>query len=79
MIKHAKIAALVFITTIGLAATASAGDVKGYIKKDGTYVAPHQRSNPDQYKFNNKNSESNGGNQKDEFSADDYSKKESAE
>lgn len=79
MIKHSKITALVFMTTIGLVATASAGDVKGYIKKDGTYVAPHQRSNPDQYKFNNKNSESNGGNQKDEFSTDDYSKNESAE
>jgi len=79
MIKRSKITALVFMATIGLVATASAGDVKGYIKKDGTYVAPHQRSNPDQYKFNNKNSESNGGNQKDEFSTDDYSKNESAE
>lgn len=74
-----KIAALVSMAVIGLSATANAGDVKGYIKKDGTYVAPHQRSKPDQYKFNNKNSESNGGSQKDEFSADDYSEKESAE
>lgn len=34
---------------------ASAGDVyvKGYFKKDGTYVAPHFRSRPDGNPYNN--------------------------
>lgn len=27
--------------------------VRGYVKKDGTYVAPHIRSNPDGIKENN--------------------------
>ena len=27
--------------------------VKGYVKKDGTYVAPHQRSNPNSTKNDN--------------------------
>jgi len=27
--------------------------VKGYVKKDGTYVAPHYRSAPDGNRFNN--------------------------
>lgn len=27
--------------------------VKGYFKSNGTYVAPHFRTNPDGYKFNN--------------------------
>lgn len=27
--------------------------VKGYYRKDGTYVQPHVRSSPDSYKWNN--------------------------
>ena len=27
--------------------------VKGYYRKDGTYVRPHVRSSPDSYKWNN--------------------------
>lgn len=27
--------------------------VKGYYRKDGTYVRPHIRSSPDSYKYNN--------------------------
>lgn len=27
--------------------------VRGYYRKDGTYVRPHVRSSPDQYKYNN--------------------------
>lgn len=41
----------VFLVTMG--GNAYAGWVKGYTRKDGTYVAPHYRSNPDQYKWNN--------------------------
>ena len=27
--------------------------VRGYVRKDGTYVAPHFRSSPNQYRFDN--------------------------
>lgn len=33
--------------------------VRGYIRKDGTYVAPHMRSSPDSYKFNNYSTKGN--------------------
>jgi len=34
--------------------------VKGYYKKNGTYVAPHVRSNPDSIKSNNYGSSNSG-------------------
>lgn len=40
----------------------------GYVKKDGTYVQPHQKSDPDSKRYNNRGSRSNGGSQRDEFS-----------
>lgn len=36
-----------------LVSSAYAGWVKGYTRKDGTYVNGHERSSPDQYKWNN--------------------------
>lgn len=33
--------------------------VRGYTKKDGTYVAPHRKTNPDQTKRNNYSSQGN--------------------
>ena len=33
--------------------SSSSHSVKGYVKKDGTYVAPHQQTNPDGTKLNN--------------------------
>lgn len=33
--------------------------VKGHSKKDGTYVAPHKRTNPDKSKANNYSSKGN--------------------
>ena len=42
--------------------------VKGYTRKDGNYVEGHTRSSPDQYRYNNRNSESNGGSRRDEYS-----------
>ena len=33
--------------------SAHAGWVKGYTRKDGTYVNGYERSSPDQYKWNN--------------------------
>lgn len=35
--------------------------VRGYYKKSGTYVAPHYRSNPDGYRYNNYGSYYNRG------------------
>lgn len=48
---------LVTVITAGMfIETASAGDkyIKGYFRKDGTYVEPYQRSAPDRYKENNR-------------------------
>ena len=36
-----------------------AGDVRGYIRKDGTYVAPHARSEPNSTKLDNYQTEGN--------------------
>ena len=58
------LAMLVMCTT-----TLQARPQNGYIKKDGTYVQPHQKSNPDGKRYNNKGSETNGGKQRDEFSS----------
>lgn len=38
---------------------ASAGKVKGYTKKNGTYVAPHSKSKSDGSKMNNYSSKGN--------------------
>lgn len=42
--------------------------VKGYTKKDGTYVQGHTKTSPDSNRYNNKSSESNGGSHRDEYS-----------
>lgn len=36
-----------------------AGQVKGYVRKDGTYVAPHMRSNPNSTKLDNYGTQGN--------------------
>lgn len=59
--------AAIAIAIFALVPAAQAGEVKGYTKKDGTYVAPHYRSAPDSNRYNNYNSRSNGGSQRDEF------------
>jgi hypothetical protein len=33
--------------------------VRGYVRKDGTYVAPHVRSSPNQHRFDNYSSSGN--------------------
>jgi hypothetical protein len=50
-------------------ATAQSHHVKGYTKKDGTYVAPHEASNPNAYRYDNRSSQTNGGTKRDEYSA----------
>lgn len=42
--------------------------VKGYTRSDGTYVQGHTRSSPDSNRYNNYGSQTNGGNQRDEYS-----------
>lgn len=47
---------LAILLSIGFAVPKSADAavrVKGYIRSNGTYVAPHYRSNPDSSKLNN--------------------------
>lgn len=45
-----------------IASSATAGGpvrVKGYVTKNGTYVAPHYRSSPDSSRYNNWSSQGN--------------------
>jgi hypothetical protein len=50
-------ALLAILLTFGVA---YAGDnVKGYVKKDGTYVAPHIKSSPNDTKFDNYSTKGN--------------------
>jgi len=54
--------AILVIATLLLAPqlfAASSHSVKGYTKKDGTYVQPHRQTNPDQLRRNNYSSEGN--------------------
>ncbi|VAX25829.1 hypothetical protein MNBD_NITROSPINAE02-172 [hydrothermal vent metagenome] len=48
--------ALLFMT---VSASFAAERVRGYLKKDGTYVAPHFRSSPDGNQYNNWSSKGN--------------------
>lgn len=43
--------------------------VSGYTRKDGTYVQGHIKSSPDEYRYNNKGSQTYGGSQRDEYSS----------
>lgn len=64
-----KMRAIIAIT-LALASTAALADWQnGYTRKDGTYVPGHIKSAPDQHRYNNYGSQSNGGSQRDEFSA----------
>jgi hypothetical protein len=42
--------------------------VNGYYKQNGTYVQGHQKTTPDEYRYNNRNAVSNGGYERDEYS-----------
>lgn len=60
----------IFMTVILTSGIAFAGShsVRGYTRKDGTYVAPHTSSDPDAYRYNNHSSETQGGTKHDEYS-----------
>ena len=42
--------------------------VDGYNRRDGTYVQGHTRSAPNEYRYDNYSSRTNGGSQRDEYS-----------
>lgn len=46
------LALFLFVSSLSLS-FAKDVNVKGYYRKDGTYVRPHVRSSPDSYKWNN--------------------------
>lgn len=65
------------VSTLLLASSIAAADtsVSGYIRRDGTYVQPHMRSDSDQYRYNNFSSQGNSnrytgqqGSQRNEYS-----------
>jgi hypothetical protein len=61
---------ILFLALGALSGTAFADTyVKGYTRKDGTYVQGHTKSSPDEYRYNNKGSQSYGGSKRDEYSS----------
>jgi hypothetical protein len=51
---------LLIIGLVLISQTAQAADyVNGYVKKNGTYVAPHFKTSADSYKFNNYSTQGN--------------------
>ncbi len=64
-----KYAALSFALLAASGVTmAQSHNVAGYYRANGTYVAPHQASNPNAYRYDNRSSQTNGGSQRDEYS-----------
>lgn len=53
--KLLAIAALLAVSAQALAAES----VRGHVRKDGTYVAPHYRSSPDSHRWNNYGAQGN--------------------
>lgn len=53
---RALLALLVFVTSVQAVAQVH---VRGYVRKDGTYVAPHMRSNPNKSRADNWSSQGN--------------------
>lgn len=51
--------AIILICAAALAAPVLAKSTRGYVKKDGTYVAPHQSSNPNSTQRDNWSSKGN--------------------
>jgi hypothetical protein len=53
-----KLALLALLSVLSFSALADQS-VRGYTRKDGTYVAPHTRSSPNQHRFDNYSSQGN--------------------
>lgn len=48
------------LLVLSLSAVAFADEtVRGYTRRDGTYVAPHQQTSPNQYRYDNYSSQGN--------------------
>ena len=59
-----------FLALVTITGFSFAGEyVNGYYRKDGTYVQGHTKSSPDEYRYNNKGSQTYGGSQRDEYSS----------
>lgn len=65
MLKKLLLTATMLLAT----SHAFADSVRGYTKKDGTYVQGYERSSPNTYRYDNYGSKSNGGYQRDEYSS----------
>lgn len=55
MLKALVIAATIFVSSVAFSDTY----VRGYTRKNGTYVQPHYRSSPDRSKLNNWSTQGN--------------------
>ena len=64
-----KTIATIVLATICAATFADTVYVPGYFKSNGTYVEGHYKTTPNEFRFDNRNSQSNGGSQRDEFSS----------
>jgi hypothetical protein len=62
------IPAVLAIVLMAFSPNTQARTQRGYLKKNGTYVSPHYKSNPDGRRYN-QGSRTNGGKQRDEFSS----------
>jgi len=50
---------VVLTVSVGTAAATKSHGVKGYVKKDGTYVAPHRATDPNKTKIDNYSTKGN--------------------
>lgn len=53
------IALALVVGVLGFCVSSEAVSVRGYTKKNGTYVAPHQRTNPNSTKMDNYSTKGN--------------------
>lgn len=53
MQKITLLVSVLMVLIVGIEASAKDTYVRGYTRKDGTYVKPHIRSSPDRFKSNN--------------------------
>lgn len=54
-----SLAVAAVVATLSLQAFADSTQVQGHVRKDGTYVAPHYRTTPDDSRGNNWSSQGN--------------------
>lgn len=60
MMKTSLIFAIAALLSVGIITNATAADkVRGYVRKDGTYVAPYTRSKRDSTPYNNYSTKGN--------------------